>query len=215
MSFIKSKGFSVALVFLTSSFMILTYFIDVPGATQISSDLMVWASLIMAFSMPLGIVNMISRYGNKVYTKKRNYGFSIMLLVLLAMTLASGIILGDTSSIYTFFMESFVWPLGATMYSILAFYMMSANFVAMRMRNWKAILLVLAGIFVLLTTMPAGSSIPGLTVIGDWLKNIHSVSVTRGVVIGTAISTIALGVRTMLGFETSALGISRGRESKE
>ena len=193
-------------------FIILAYFVDVPAATQFSGTLMVWATIVMIFSLPLGAINIVTNYGKKIVQKKRNYGWSVMLLLFMGLTVYSGIILGSGSDLYIFILNGFYWPLGATFYSSLAFYMMSACFVALRFNSKRASVMVLAASFVILKTMPMAEVIPASSVIGTWLLEVQTVGVTRGVLIGATISTIALAVRTMLGYETSAIGVRKEAE---
>lgn len=212
-SILKRKEVSVALAFGAATFMILTYFVDVPGASEASSTLMVWTTLILSWSMPLGLVNMLQLHGRKVSNKRRNYGFSVLFLLILFGTLSTGLILGQKSPYYLFFADAWYQPLSASMYSILAFYMMSACFIALKIRNLKSAFLLIPVILVMISNAPIGELIPVIPDIGRWFLNVQGVAVTRGVRIGTALGTIALGLRTILGWESAVLGILRTEES--
>lgn len=212
MSFLKRREFSVALVFIFGTFMILSYFIDIPAAADASDTLLVWATLTLSFAMPIGAIHILRSHGMKIYRKTRNYGFSVILIVTLFLTAAAGLIGGQTNPIYLFFGDAYYWPLGATMYATTAFYMLSASFTAVRARNFKASLLVIPVVLVMIANAPIAGGIPILPDLGRWFLKVQGVSVTRGVRIGTTLSVLALGLRTILGYETSVLGILKEEE---
>jgi ABC-type antimicrobial peptide transport system permease subunit len=95
----------------------------------------------------------------------------------------------------------------STLYSLVAFYIVGAAYRSFQARNMEAALLLIAAIFVMLKNAPIGEMIwMGFPDIGRWLMNVPNTAAFRGIMIGTAIGAIGLGLRILLGKERAFLG---------
>jgi len=111
-------------------------------------------------------------------------------------------------------------PLSATTFALLAFYIMSAAYRAVRVKSWEAGLLLVAAIIVLLGQVPidqipfvgkfiACGSIKGISTF-EFLKSIildfPNTAAKRGIIIGIALGGLATSIEIMFGIERPYMG---------
>jgi hypothetical protein len=180
----------------------------------VTSELLEWGLILAAGAFILGLVNLIQVNLPVVIQKKEDWGYKLVMLITLAVTLGIGLYSGtgrqgDGQSYKWLFDYMFV-PLNATMFALLAFYIASAAFRAFRARNLEATLLLAAAILVMLARVPIGEAIP---VIGDylpkvmnWIMDVPNIAGRRAIFIGAALGAVSTGLRVILGLERSHLG---------
>jgi len=100
-----------------------------------------------------------------------------------------------------------VVPMGATMFSLLAFFVASAAFRAFRASNWRATLLLASAFIVMLGRVPIGGMIwKQIPVISEWMMQVPNMAGQRAVMIGAALGVVATSLRMIFGIERSYLG---------
>ncbi|MDD2942975.1 MAG: hypothetical protein PHC51_08435 [bacterium] len=112
-----------------------------------------------------------------------------------------------------FIFAAFFTPLGAAMFSLLAFYVATAAYRTFRIRSMEAGLMMLASVVVMLGQIPHGvmyisSDLPQLRL---WLMENINAPAFRAIYFGSAIATLAMAIRMWLSLENSPL--SEGEES--
>jgi len=108
-------------------------------------------------------------------------------------------------------------PLVSTTFCLLAFYMITAAYRAMRIRSWEAALLMAAAIIVIIGQVPADQFVPLGSINGistfEWLKQLimdyPNSAAKRSIIIGVALGGLATGIKILAGIEKPYLG---GRE---
>lgn len=117
---------------------------------------------------------------------------------------------------YDFFFKGLFQPLGATMFSVLAFFIISAAYRAFRIRTAEAALMSVAAFLVMLSMVPLGmaitSGIPpesqwaGLRLenIGRWIMAVINMSTIRAINFGVAVGGLAMALRVWLSLERGA-----------
>ncbi|MCE9577686.1 MAG: hypothetical protein K8W52_31335 [Deltaproteobacteria bacterium] len=114
---------------------------------------------------------------------------------------------GTRGRVYVWLYEHVFAPCNATMFALLAFFVVSAAFRAFRMRNVEATLLLVSAIIVMLGTAPIGAWISDdLPEIKQWILDIPNNGGRRAIMMGAAIGAIATSLRIILGLERSHLG---------
>lgn len=130
-----------------------------------------------------------------------------------------------SSTPFDWIFANIFFPLQATMFSLLAFFMASAAYRAFRIRSFQATLLLAAAVIVMLGRIPFGEMIsphvsesitgtPGgaylLPWLTNWIMDKPNSAGQSGIIIGAALGAAALSLRVILGLETSYLG--QGKE---
>ena len=117
----------------------------------------------------------------------------------------------------SFFFGAFFDPLGAAMFSLLAFYIANAAYRSFRVKSLEASVMMLAALIVMLGQIPFGplyiyEDMPQLRV---WLlKNVNAPAF-RAIYFGAAIAGLAMAVRMWLSLEKSPLASEDVEEQVE
>jgi hypothetical protein len=104
-------------------------------------------------------------------------------------------------------------PMGATMFSLLAFFIASAAFRAFKARSLTAVLLLVTAFVVMLGRVPIGElltrrlpEIFHLTNIVEWILKYPNMAAQRGILMGIGLGIIATALKIILGIERGYLG---------
>ncbi len=121
---------------------------------------------------------------------------------------------------FDWFYNYIFFPLSATTFSLLAFYMMTATYRAVRVKSWEAGLLLGAAIIVLLGQVPieqlpivgkyvACGEISGISTF-EYLKSLilqfPNTAAKRGIIIGIALGALATSIKIIFGIERPYMG---------
>lgn len=188
-------------------FMLIAFFIPVRFVQNASQMFQNWYTGIAAFFIIMGIINLVRLNIQRIRKKQGDSLFGYVLLVFLVFTLLAGMIQGSEGSVFLFIFDNFQVPLGATMFSLLAFFVASASFRAFRAKTPEATLLLIAAVIVMIGRIPVGYLIshhfPGLV---EWLMNVPNTAAKRGILFGVDLGLISMALRILLGVERSYLG---------
>ena len=213
MSVIKSKTLPMVIVFISGLIVTIAYFINLPPINQISDLIQTWAVIIAGFALGLGVINMTSYYWRQVSRRvEGTWIYSLIFLVFFAAQAITGLmdIQNLSNPVYVWLYTNIFSSLSAAMYAILGFFILSAGYRAMRARNIESAFILVAGIIVMLMNAPIGaviwSGFPGL---GKWIMDVPSAAVNRAVLIGVGIGSIIIGIRILLGYDRSYLGVAK------
>ncbi|KPV65190.1 MAG: hypothetical protein AOA65_0340 [Candidatus Bathyarchaeota archaeon BA1] len=210
MSAIVRRTIPLVVTFIVGMFLLFEYFFMVPAAKAFGKDLLSWGVVILAFAMGLGAIVVSQVHVRHVL--KRTPGqwyYSMILLAMLVLYLIVGLALTPLAAhpSWTWLYWATFGPLSATMYSILVFYMFSAAQRAFRARTKEAALLLVVGCLTILANAPIGEMIwAGIPTVGEWIMGVPNMAGFRGMMIGVALGSIILGLRTLLGRERGWLG---------
>jgi hypothetical protein len=161
------------------------------------------ASVVAAFALMLGMINVLTVHLNKVYSRDKGWAYSMVLLAALLVTLGVGFLTGGPASprVQDIF-ETILFPLEATLFSLLAFFVVTATYRAFRVKSFETGLFVIFGVIVLLGQAPVGAMLWNqLPVIKDWVLDVPALAGARGILLGVALGTAATGLRALLGID--------------
>jgi hypothetical protein len=225
------RNLPLVIVLVTAVVLIIAFFIPHRPFGDLESRMLNWYAIVAGFTFVLGLDSLARHHILKVTRRREGWGYSIVLLFGLFLTLGLGL--------YSWFrfrspfalQSPFMWlytymiiPLQATMFATLAFFIVSAAYRAFRVRNFAATLLLVAAVLVMLGNTPLGGTVwraiaqfvhlivPGVdsvalgsielpAAIKDWLMAVPQAAAVRGIGIGLALGGMAMSLRIILGIE--------------
>ena len=197
------------------------------------------AQVLAAFMLGLGIFSILKIHGTRIAKQQKDWGFSVVLIVSLLLMLFFGY--GDfhvreatktvdydlTSNWGTlnmgrdFLFEGLLQQMDAAMFSIIAFFILSAAYRAFRARSVEATILLGTALLVILSLMGvvayywdlgvdkiagdggAKDLIQNLRIseIAQWIKNTFQTPAITGIKFGIGLGTLSMALRIWLGLE--------------
>ena len=202
------KEVPLFMTFVAGASIVLGYFLkwDFLRVTA-SRQMLNWAVVIAAFSLALGAGNITRIHLNNLRKQGHDWILSVLLLVSLYGYLVYGVWRGVPDKNYQWLFNAFLVPGNATVFSLNGFFIISAAYRTWRIKNWRAGILVVTAILVVLGRVGIGQAIWGqLGPISNWIMKFPNAAGMRGIMIGAALGTIGLGLRIILGIERSHFG---------
>jgi len=184
------------------------FFLTDPSLRKAASTVVSWRTTLAAFALVLGAMNLVKVNWNRASAGKpidRLAGLA--LLVPLVIMVVIGLTSGTTAKVYAYMYDNVYRSGAATVFSLNAFFVVSAAYRAFRIRNAHAALFMVAGLIAVLGPASIGAYLWGqLPVIADWVLKVPSMGATRGFEIGLALGIVSMGARTLLGIERGYFG---------
>lgn len=215
----------------------------IPKFVDWGNDAMAWFNILAAFAFVLGGGNLLKMQLQKISSQQPGWGYAAVTLIAFFITLFvglgkvgvhpnvkfpeyawSGDYLEEGSAFWWLF-EYIFYPLSATMFALLAFYISSAAFRAFRAKNTEATILLVIAVIVLLGRTYAGEVLTG------WLPDTYLVGSSgltysdfklphlsqiimddfttpgmRAITIGIALGVASTSLKVLLGVDRSYLG---------
>ena len=125
--------------------MIISHFI--PPLNMLKDLFEDWFFIIAAFAIYLGILNLIRINADKVYKKRSDWPFGVvvilgfLLITIPGLFFSGGRSFSDLGTPFYYLYDHVYYPLSATMFALLAFFVASASYRAFRARNVEATML--------------------------------------------------------------------------
>ena len=175
--------------------------------------------IISAFALILGLGNLFLHHVNRIKRRGRNWAQSYTTLIAFFVTASIGLFGGvsndgwlptsiggfsyDVQTLYTRVMT----PLGATIFSLLAFYMASAAYRSFRAKNAMAVLLLGSAFVVMLGQVPVGEWIaPWFPGVSAWVMEVPNTASKRGIELGITLGATATLLKILTGVERNWMG---------
>jgi len=201
----------LAICFIMGIVMTVQFFVPHYSSQWLFENMLKWLIIIAIFALLLGLLSLVKVHIQKVQRRRRDWLYSIVALVGLAVTLVTGFLKGTESisagSPFMYLYNYVQIPMQATMFSLLAFYIASASFRTFRARTLEATLLLVAAVVVMLGRVPLeaalGKWLPNLA---EWILEYPNMAAKRGIVIGVGLGAISTALKIILGIERSWLG---------
>ncbi len=198
------------IVFGFGFFVIIAFFIPLGAFQDASQTFETWYTGVIAFFVFIGIFNIVKVNASKIQRRLSDWQYSIILLIFLALMMAAGFIGGPNGGVFNYLFEHMQIPLGATMFSLLAFFVASAAFRAFRARTPEATLLLIAAVIVMIGRVPIGYYMwKGFPNLVEWMMNVPNTAAKRGILFGADLGLISMALRVLLGIERSYMGGGR------
>jgi hypothetical protein len=184
---------------------LLSYFISDPLLSAAGRVLVDWVTILAAAALVLGILNLARVHGGRIASSRQGWPYSAALLGGMLVTLLLGFAPGSTGGddpALSWVFDYIYQPLSAAVLSLLAFYMATAAYRALRLRTWEALGLMAAGVIVLLGQLPLTAQMwSALPLARTWLLGVVSTAGMRGIIIAASLGAIFTGLRVLMGFD--------------
>lgn len=174
--------------------------------------------VVWSFALLLGIWNLFQIHGKAV--AKRNQGWynsAAFFISFFAIAIAGFVKDARPGAVYDglygILFKGFLTSLDATMFSLIAFYIVSAAYRAFRIRSTEAALMMAAAAVIMLALVPVGVAATNwlpttgllsalrLEKIGYWLLIGPNMAAQRAIAFGVAVGSLAMGLRIWLSLE--------------
>ena len=192
--------------------MIVEFFFPMPKAiTDTNVALRSFVTIVSAAALILGIIILTISHLRKITRQEKEWYYSIIYIVALVVTAGLGLMsIRDTNFLWIY--NNMTAPIGVALYSLTAFYITSAAYRIFRARNWSSAVLLFCGFILLMMLIPIGAVIfPPVVPIGEWLRSYPSSAGFRGMIVGTSLGIMGLGVRVYTGRQKEHMGIREER----
>jgi len=194
------------ITFVAGMIMILQFF--VPATQSMGESLQEWYMIVASAAIFLGSANLLNVHIHKIRYKAKNWKYSPVTIAGFFAMIITGLAYGIEQGLpFDYMFQTMMVPMGATMFSLLAFFVASAAFRAFRASNWRATLLLASAFVVMLGRVPIGSMIWNkIPLVSEWIMQVPNLAGQRAVMIGAAMGMVATSLRMIFGIERSYLG---------
>lgn len=207
------KRVPLIITFVTGFLIVISFFVPHKPFGPLETEALTWYSIIVAFTMLLGVDSLLRRHGKNIRRREEGWWFSIVFFASFLYCFVIGVISlirsadpFNPGTVFFYGYETILIPLQSTMFALLAFFIASASYRAFRARNMEATLLLIAAVVVMLGRVPVGyqiwTELPGIS---NWIFNVLQMGAMRGVRIGIALGAVAMSLRLILGIERTYL----------
>jgi len=173
--------------------------------SDMAGTLAQWAAVVVAFALLVGLGNLIKVHLTRAIRRSEGWPYSLLTvgsaLAVIGAGLVSGRGPGDESVAWIF--RWVYQPLGAAVFSLLAFFLTTALFRAARLRSAEAVVLLLVALLVIIGQAPF-SALPEMYVMTDvknWIFDYPMLAGMRAIILGVAFGAIGISLRVLLGFD--------------
>ena len=194
------KQLSIAIACGVGIVVLADFFFTHPVLDALGATFREWAILLTAFALLLGMINLLLVHGKRIVRRDEggSLGYSLIVLITATVVAVIGFLYGLPSSEMTWIFDTFYAPLQSTLYALLAFFLASAAYRAMRAKSIETFWMVVAALVVFIGQTPL---LNVLSEAKDWVLRVPAEAGIRGIMIGVALGTIATGLRLLIGLD--------------
>lgn len=215
------KQIPLAFVFVFGVLTLASYYVPHKLSVDYIEMMNKWENIVSAFAFLLGLFSLFFSHYYKIKRKVDGWGYSIFVFVgFLAMVVPAFMSGGKqtTEAGVTLLGWAFRYlynALSATMFAVLAFYIVSTAYRSFRIKSLQAFVLFVAAFMLILGKVPLGEVIWDSTLgwtgysvsnIIEWIMQVPAVAGKRGIMIGIAIGAIVTSLKIIFGIERQYMG---------
>jgi len=221
------KPLIAVVTFLAGLFYATEFFLPIDKNTgkNILTDYLVPASklgsLLGGMTLTLGILSLLRVHGRNVVRLRSGWYNSLALLAAMVAMVVFGLMERYGASpiakkVFDVLFTGMLINMDATMFSLIAFYIVSAAYRAFRIRSVEATILMAAAFLVMLAQVPVGLALTAwiprdgmlaslrLEVMKEWLLTVLNAAALRAIAFGLGVGGLAISLRIWLSLERGA-----------
>ena len=191
------------------------FYVPHETAQDLEKNLSLWLRIVFAFSFFLGLVSLMNLHWSRIQQRGGGWGYSLVVYVSFGIMFLF-VVYNDgdgpfapqaAAGGYQWMFLNVHVPCGATMFSILAFFIASAAYRTFRARSPEAAILLVSAVIVMLGRVPIGACISDLIpTAAQWRMAVPNLAAKRGILLGVSLGVIATSLRMIFGIERAYLG---------
>ena len=163
-----------------------------------------WVAVLVGFALLVGLGNLMKVHIGRTVRRESGWPYSLIVVGSTLVVIALGLLgggPGDASVAWVF--QWIYQPLGAAIFSLLAFFLTTALFRALHMKSAEAVVLLLAALVIVVGQAPFASTPPMdiAASVKDWLLDYPVLAGVRAIILGVAFGAVATSLRALLGFD--------------
>lgn len=197
------------LTLLVGLLLLVSYFLEVPSPIVDFADLIPrWCIVIVALAVGVGAITLCRNHLSDIAKRKPGqWGYSIVMLVTMLLFVVVGLGMGVNHPWFDWIFGNILAPCSTTTYAMWCFFISSACFRVIRVKNKESATLLISAVLVMLSNAALGELIWGnFPLIGSWIRTVPMMAVFRSLNIGVGLGLILLGIRVLLGHEKGYAG---------
>jgi hypothetical protein len=174
-----------------------------------------WDRIITGFAVFIGAYSLLHLHWGKIKQKVAGWGYSAFVFIGCGGTIVFGLYNGgeffwndkQEDTMFDWIYSYIQVPAGATIFSILAFFIASAAYRTFRARTWESTVLLVTAIIVMIGRVPIGTLISQhIPDVADWIMAVPNLAAKRGILLGVSLGAIATSLKIIFGIEKAYLG---------
>jgi hypothetical protein len=175
----------------------------VPVLRQMSTALYQWTIVLAAVALLLGVANVALVHVQRIYAGGRDWGNSLLLVVVLLTVFIAGLVEpnGATGEVVEEIFDAIIAPGQASLFALLAFFMAAAAYRYLRIGRPGGAWMLAGALVIFVVQTPASASMlpPTFGPIVNWLLIEPVTATVRGVLLGSSLGLVIVGLRFLLG----------------
>ena len=179
--------------------------------------------IIGGFGLFLGMYSLLHMHITRIRRQQEGWGYSLFVFIGASLMIVFGLVNGGQGPVSPAPAETttFKWlynyiqvPCGATIFSILAFFIASAAYRSLRAKNIEALMLLIAAVVVMFGRVPISDVVSSklfgspfvFSASADFLLEYPNMAAKRAIMLGITLGGISQSLRILFGIERSYLG---------
>ena len=190
---------------------LLGYFIQVPELVSLRLLLVDWAVILAGLAVIVGLLNVILTHFRRIRAASEGAGYSMLTIVAAVTTflIGSGEGLRDGSpriyesnSLTGILFNGVIVASQAALSAMIVFFLITAAIQLLRNRpNLWSVLFLVSVLITLIGWLPFSALSP-VSAFRDWYASVPVLAGARGILLGMALGTLAVGLRVLTGTES-------------
>ena len=191
-----------------ATLLVIDYFIHIEVLAAFKTEMVAWTVILFNFAALVGAAIVLRLYSTNAMTSK-DTGTRLNGAVAVAsfiVFIAVALMYGPNSYEYQIMYTSTIYPIGSCIWGLTFIYSGMAVYRAFKFSSLESIALFLCGVAIFLKEMPiVAAYFPPITGIGEWVMTYAGGSSYRVGILATALGALIVGIRTIMGKETSSV----------
>jgi hypothetical protein len=162
-----------------------------------------WLMLLAGVALLIGTANVLAMHLWRVQTGQRDWVLSLILVAVMLAVFVAGVVnpAGANGPLLNWVFDALVAPSQAALFSLLVFFMAAAAFRYLRVSRQGGAWLLAGALIVLLAQWPLATQLvpPAYAQATFWLVDAPVMAALRGVLLGSGIALLVVGLRLLVG----------------